>query len=138
MSPVQPPEVWQPWQHGGSDVSPGRALADWIARTASVYVYLANDAGTTVMFSQTQPADGNQGSSAAAAAPPGAASQPGPAEEDAAATEHRAIEAKGRQWVRSPLQVPMWCRPCLHGSGYLDPPCDTHVTGACVSHRPGN
>ena len=110
---MQPPEVWQSWQHGGADASPGKALADWVAKTASVYVYLANDAGTTVMFSQTQPADSEDSSSSAAAAgPPGSAGQPGPAEEDAAATEHRAIEPKGRQWVKSPLQVPIWCRHC--------------------------
>ena len=106
---VQPPEVWQPRRHGGAAVSPGKALAEWVTRTASVYVYLANDAGATVTFSQTQPSDGREGSSSsttAAAGPRRPASQPVAAEEDAAATEHRALEAKGRQWVKSPLQVP--------------------------------
>lgn len=126
MAALQPPEVWQPWQHGGADVSPGKALANWVVKTASVYVHLANDAGETVMFSQTQPADSS--SDTAAAGPPA------PAEEDAAATEHRAIEPKGRQWVKSPLQVPALSTSFAAVCSVL---AYAHVTGARISTQPG-
>lgn len=99
---LQQPEIWQTWQHGGLDTSPGDALAAWVVKVSSAWLLLANEYNDAMTFGQAPPPEDvtsiihGGGSSTGGSGEPGAGSE---------VTEQRTLEAGGRQWVKTPLQV---------------------------------
>lgn len=97
------PEIWQTWQHGGLETSPGDALAAWVVKVSSAWLLLANEYDAAMMFGQAPPPEDitsiihGGGSSAG-----GSSGEPGP---DSEVTEQRTLEAGGRQWVKTPLHA---------------------------------
>lgn len=96
--------MWQ--RRKQTAAAPAEELSAWIVDTSSAWLLLANDATETVKFTRhlpgSSPADsGADSGTDGGGEADGAAAAPSNANE-------QTLEAGGRQWVRTPFQVPLF------------------------------
>jgi len=99
--------VWQ--RRKQTAAAPAEELSAWIVDVSSAWLLLANDATETVKFTRrlpgSSPADSGADSGTDGGGEADGAAAPSNANE-------QTLEAGGRQWVRSPFQVPRLVECC--------------------------